>query len=461
MNINNPKVFISYAWTNKEYSDKVLLFTHKLIDCGIEVIFDRFENTPGKDLLSFMEKSVNDKSVTNVLILLNPTYKQKADKREGGVGYEGTIISTEIYNKTEQTKYIPVILDKDNKEIKESIPTFLGSRLYVDLSEDDETEFKKLVKLLFGRPDEIKPKLGKMPIWVDRPLNSVSKNPMVQKVSKSIERIIPNDYKSVIFEELQNVILGIISIEFNQINSTNIVEELEKTINYRDVYIEIINKISNIVDLEKIIWNFYHRLNVEKSKDSNLRCIIDYFCMETFIYTIAILFKKKNFAAIGYLTSVEWILNDLYKDIFKFNDFFYHYDLDELFILYYSNRDKKRYLSGTAHYWMEHINVHISKEEFASADILLSNLAIINNNKRWFAKSYVYGNEYRNYLIYEIEIALQSNKLYNDYLPLFDCKTLIEFEDKYKNLVEFSKGTNHFGYTQAFHAIPLIKYKNN
>ena len=147
MSIEKPKVFISYAWTSKEYSDKVHLFVHKLIGCGIDVIFDKFENTPGKDLLHFMEKSVNDPTVTNVLLLLNPAYKEKVDNRNGGVGYEGMIISAEIFTKTEQTKYIPIVFENEERDNKEVIPTFLSSKVYHDLSNDDELAFKKLIKI--------------------------------------------------------------------------------------------------------------------------------------------------------------------------------------------------------------------------------------------------------------------------------------------------------------------------
>lgn len=92
--IEQPKVFISYAWTSNEYTNRVDDFANRLISDGIDVLFDKFEMTPGKELIDFMEKSVKEPSVTNVLILLNPHYKQEADSREGGVGTETQIISS-------------------------------------------------------------------------------------------------------------------------------------------------------------------------------------------------------------------------------------------------------------------------------------------------------------------------------------------------------------------------------
>ena len=77
--IEKPKVFISYAWTSDAYVNKVAAFASSLIDIGIEVLFDKFEMKPGNELNDFMEKSVKDTTVTHVLLLLNKTYKDKAD----------------------------------------------------------------------------------------------------------------------------------------------------------------------------------------------------------------------------------------------------------------------------------------------------------------------------------------------------------------------------------------------
>lgn len=124
---------------------------------------------------------MNDPTVTNVLLLLNPAYKEKVDNRIGGVGYEGMIISAEIFTKTEQTKYVPIVFENEGRDNKEVIPTFLSSKVYHDLSNDDELAFKKLIKILYGKPEDIKPLLGEKPSWVDKPLEGISTNPKVKK----------------------------------------------------------------------------------------------------------------------------------------------------------------------------------------------------------------------------------------------------------------------------------------
>ena len=48
-----------------------------------------------------------------VLIICTPNYKRKADKREGGVGYESNIITAELYKLQSESKFLPLLFDGD------------------------------------------------------------------------------------------------------------------------------------------------------------------------------------------------------------------------------------------------------------------------------------------------------------------------------------------------------------
>ena len=134
--IENPKVFISYAWSNEEYQNKVLSFATALMNDGVDVLFDKWSLKEGNDTYAFMEKSVVDEKVTNVLILLDPVYEEKANNRQGGVGTETQIISNEVYNKTDQTKFLPIVFErKENGDIPK--PVYLKQTLHFDLTNDD------------------------------------------------------------------------------------------------------------------------------------------------------------------------------------------------------------------------------------------------------------------------------------------------------------------------------------
>ena len=113
--IEHPKVFISYAWGTKEHDEKVLALAIELMEVGIEVVLDKWDLKEGNDTYSFMEKSVSDDSITNVLILIDPNYAKKANARAGGVGTETQIISSEVYNRVEQSKFIPVVFERDEE----------------------------------------------------------------------------------------------------------------------------------------------------------------------------------------------------------------------------------------------------------------------------------------------------------------------------------------------------------
>lgn len=63
-----------------------------------------------------MEQMLNELTAKKVLLICNKEYTEKANARKGGVGIESTIVSEEIYNNAEQTKFIPVIFESDKNK---------------------------------------------------------------------------------------------------------------------------------------------------------------------------------------------------------------------------------------------------------------------------------------------------------------------------------------------------------
>lgn len=166
--IENPKVFLSYAWGSQEHDDNVISFATDLKRDGIDVVFDKWQLKEGFDTYAFMEKSATDESITNVLILLDPVYADKADNRSGGVGTETQIISPEVYNKVNQEKFIPVIFERD-EEGNVCKPKYLRGLLHFDLTQEENyvTEYKRLVRRLFGIDTIKEPEKGAPPAWLD------------------------------------------------------------------------------------------------------------------------------------------------------------------------------------------------------------------------------------------------------------------------------------------------------
>jgi hypothetical protein len=135
---------------------------------GVEVVLDKWELKEGQDKYAFMERCVNDPEITKVLMVCDKLYAQKANDRTGGVGDETVIISGEIYGNMKQEKFIPVIAEKnDNGDAY--VPTYIKSRIYIDLSDENtyEKEYEKLLRNIYDKPLITKPKLGKKPEWLD------------------------------------------------------------------------------------------------------------------------------------------------------------------------------------------------------------------------------------------------------------------------------------------------------
>ena len=84
-----PKIFISYSWSRDTL---VMDLDNRLVSHGVDVVLDKWDLKEGNDKYEFMERCVNDPSITKVLIICDKAYAQKANDRTGGVGDETVII---------------------------------------------------------------------------------------------------------------------------------------------------------------------------------------------------------------------------------------------------------------------------------------------------------------------------------------------------------------------------------
>lgn len=143
------KVFISYSWEDDEHKEWVRSLTDKLLENGIDATLDQYDLSLGDRLPQFMERSVTNADY--VLIICTPTYKEKSDARKGGVGYEGHIITGELFAKGNERKFIPVIRKGD---VSDALPISLEGKLAIDLKDGPhyDTNFEDLVTTLNGVP---------------------------------------------------------------------------------------------------------------------------------------------------------------------------------------------------------------------------------------------------------------------------------------------------------------------
>jgi predicted transcriptional regulator len=159
--IANPVVFISYSWDDEDHKNWVLNLTKRLFENGVQVILDRYELKPGANMLHFMESAIP--KADKVLIIFTPNYKLKAEKRQGGVGYEYSILNIALYNEmVNNTKYIPVL---KAGTFQESVPAFMQQFIAVDMTDPNKFEdmFNSLLLSIYDKPVLDKPALGKSP----------------------------------------------------------------------------------------------------------------------------------------------------------------------------------------------------------------------------------------------------------------------------------------------------------
>lgn len=156
-----PKVFISYAWED-DVKDWVKKFADRLISDDIEVYVDQYDLKLGDRLPQFMEQQIT--SADYVLIICTPAYKNKSDKRIGGAGYEGHIISAELLNFSNERKFIPIIR---KGTFTNSMPNFLSGKLGIDLSDSTnqyELNYNNLLTTIKGENHKPRLKIKKNPV---------------------------------------------------------------------------------------------------------------------------------------------------------------------------------------------------------------------------------------------------------------------------------------------------------
>lgn len=159
--IKNPRVFISYAGHDIKNRNWVKDFACKLRMSGVNARLDMFHLKPGQDLPQWMtnELIMADK----VLLICDKCYAEKADNRNGGVGWETMIIQGDMLSRQEQNKYVAILRDAD---VDKSLPIYVKSRYALNWA-DGETDDKKFEELLLYLFDcDIEPPLGDIPAFI-------------------------------------------------------------------------------------------------------------------------------------------------------------------------------------------------------------------------------------------------------------------------------------------------------
>jgi len=155
-----PKAFVSYSWDSQDHKHWVLRLSERLRSDGVDVCLDQWELAPGDQLPRFMEQAIRDNDF--VLVVCTPQYKRKSDAREGGVGYEGDIMTAVAFTQGAERKFVPVLR---RGQWSEAAPSWLLGKVYVDLRGEPYSgvRYDELVRALHDlRPEA--PPIGAVPV---------------------------------------------------------------------------------------------------------------------------------------------------------------------------------------------------------------------------------------------------------------------------------------------------------
>lgn len=451
--IEHPKVFISYAWGSQEHDDKVIALATNLKGDGVDVVFDKWQLKEGNDTFSFMEKSVLDETITNVLILIDPVYAQKANERTGGVGTETQIISSEVYNKVEQRKFIPVVFERDDKG-NICKPQYLKGLLHFDLSMPDkyDIEYQRMVRTLYGIDTYKEPELGNPPSWLDE-TSKVSYKSRVNsefyrgQVSEIVKK---NKFK----ENLEDLKNQITSYEFAD---NDIVDKYIELMPFRDEFLSLVKSSEYIQEGYVQVALFLEELmRGIRSQHNNEAILKNTLVHECFIYIIAYFLKRNSKDAIKYFLNKTYFTGTSHfnEEADSYNCFYEHNDdLDRAVC----KRDSKDYYCGTAALWIENLNIELcNKEEFVAGDLFCYSASrLIKNYDKswaWFPITYVYSRD-----SYHGMFAMYSKRLVSmehllNMMYILNYESVSDFKEAYRKVEEdFQESRiDRYRYSNAF-----------
>lgn len=305
-----PKVFVSYSRSNLEHEKWVLDLSTELRELGVDVILDKWDLKEGHDSNAFMERMVTDKLVKKVIIVCDQLYANKADKRNGGVGIETQIISSEIYSKVDQDKFVAVIAEK-NDDGKPYLPAYYKSRIYIDLSYDElyAKNFDQLLRWIFGRPIDVKPDIGKVPSFLnDEPAKSLGTSAISRRCIEAHRNSKPyahgtlKEYFETFLDNFEKFRIEPSgnNPEFDEL----VVQSVQSFVPYRNEAVEVFFTVANYGgrNADEDLHHFFEQLIPKMGRPENImsyrKCDWDnlkYIVHEMFLYCTAVLVKSQRF----------------------------------------------------------------------------------------------------------------------------------------------------------------------
>jgi len=380
---DQPKlVFISYS---RVKLDQVRPIVDRLIGDGVKVLFDVYDLKQGNHLIPYMEQSVNNPDVDYVLVFCDKSYTEKANGRKGGVGIESTILSQEVYNKVDQEKVVPIVIENDDGV--PCIPTFLKDIYHIDFTKPDfEKQYESLLRLIYKRPEYRRPKLGKPPAWIDDESVDYSTIRTLLASSNPVDRV--SEY--ALYQEVSEVLISLIQSDFSDGPSYKAIIDREKIC--RDLIVDyFINRLRKNDPVGHAMGKLLEHLDNSLLfvTDQSRQNLADYFKWELAIVFSAVLLKYEKYEELSNLVGMTFFVKtgeSMRPYSFFHFDYFCPIIQDVLMKQLELNK-----ISMQAHLLVSRLYVpYFDSNDLASADLVLYHISSLMGGEDWFPRAYVY-----------------------------------------------------------------------
>lgn len=410
-----PKAFLSYSWTSLVHQQFVRKCAERLIADGVDVVLDIYDLKEGHDKHHFMERMVVDPSVTHVLLFCDKAYSEKADSRKSGVGTESQIVSKKIYEAVEQSKFIPLACEF-NERGDPYLPTFLQSRIWIDFSSQEavNANWEKLIRSLYGKPLHVKPELGQAPSYISVE-NVAPSNPASAKF-QSLRQAILDERKSVKLQRRDFLDSCFAYAEQFRVRGQpdqatlgqKILADCDSLVPIRDLLVDWIlleSEARPSIEFIDAVIKMFERIREFKSRPNEITSWQDswfdaqkLFGYEVFLYTIAALLKAESYDCLHAIFHGHYLtpINDRYgKEEFEKFSTFYAYS--EILNPVLSPPGQKLH-SAAAELLKRHATrADLPFSQIIQADVLTLMVAFALPDTRWYPQTLYYSSHGRDF----------------------------------------------------------------
>ncbi len=448
MNDKPPKAFVSYSWSSPGHCDRIRSYAERLVGDGVDIILDQWHLSEGQDKYAFMERMVSDESVTHVLIFSDQEYATKADGRKAGVGTETQIISKEIYDKTDQNKFIPIVCERQ-EDNEPCLPVFLKSRIMIDFSSPESTNehWEKLLRALYGKPIHTKPSLGKPPSYItddaQKPsLPTLGRYLTLRDALLNGKPTIPLCRQDFIDSAISYADALRVREDPNVDHiDEKVLEDLHTMLPLRDQLIDwllIETALQTDSEFKEVLLGFLEKLLALKYRLPELTQWNEswfdaqrFFVYEMFLYLIAILIKNNRYGTIQSFLTTSYLLPEseqrLRRDFVSFDEFHTHSEA----LAYRNDRLKLNRLSPIADLVKERATrKDLPFRDIMQAELVVLLVSLLSDGQLWYPHTIVYASRNQRFPLF---VRAAQHKYFERLNTITGIKSGDELREKFKD----------------------------